>query len=298
MPTGFVTDDQARERRALRRRAHPRPARPPFPPRRRRPRLCRPKHRGEHNRLGVAIQLGAVWQGGAFVDDFAEVPASAARYAADQIDVADHADALVVYSTSEGRWRHGVRIRERYGYRQLTDAGVAFRLHRFLFAFCWTGINRPSTLFDRAVAWLLAAKVLLPGLSVLERVVARVRARAADRLFRRLAATLTLEQRERLDALVAVPEDVRRSSLDRLRDGPFIRSGPEIGRAVRRLEEIRAIGCGLPEIDRLPPAKVTALARFASAARARGRWRGCPTTGARRRCWPWCARWRPRPPTT
>ena len=158
--------------------------------------------------------------------------------------------------------------------------------------------GRPSVLFDRATAWLIAAEVLLPGLSVLERAVARVRARAADHLFRRLTAKLTPEQRTRLDALVAVSEGARSSPLDRLRDGPFIRSGPEIGRAVRRLEEIRAIGCGLPEIDRLPPGKVTALARFASAARARGRWRVCPTTGARRRCWPWCARWRPRPPTT
>ena len=217
---------------------------------------------------------------------------------ADQVEVADHAGALAAYGASEGRWRHGARIRERYGYRQLTDPGVAFRLNRFLFALCWTGTNRPSTLFDRAVAWLLAAKVLLPGLSVRERVVARVQARAADRLFRRLAGALTPEQRERLDALLAVPEDARRSPLDRLRDGPFIRSGPEIGCAVARLEEIRAIGRGLPEVDRLPPGKVTALARFASAARARGRWRGCPTTGARPRCWPSSTRWRLRPATT
>lgn len=267
MPTGFVTDDRARR--------YGRFAGEPTPDQ-----LARhfhlddadhafvAEHRGAHNRLGVAVQLGAVRLNGAFVDDFAEIPASAVRYVADQVEVADHAEALAAYGASEGRWRHGARIRERYGYRRFADRGVAFRLNRFLYALCWTGTNRPSTLFDRAVAWLLAAKVLLPGLSVLERVVARVRARAADRLFRRLAAALTHEQRERLDALLAVPEDARRSPLDRLRDGPFVRSGPEIGRAVARLEEIRVIGRDLPEVDRLPPGKVTALARFASAARA------------------------------
>ena len=267
MPTSFVTDDRARR--------YGRFADDPTPDQ-----LARhfhlddadhafvAEHRGHHNRLGVAIQLGAVRLNDAFVDDFAEVPASAVRYVADQVDVTDHAEALVAYGASEGRWRHEARIRERYGYRRFADPGVVFRLNRFLFALCWMGTNRPSTLFDRAVAWLLAAKVLLPGLSVLERAVARVRARAADRLSRRLAGALTLEQRERLDALLAVPEDARRSPLDRLRDGPFIRSGPEIGRAVARLEEIRAIGRGLPEVDRLPPGKVTALARFASAARA------------------------------
>jgi hypothetical protein len=38
---------------------------------------------------------------------------------------------------------------------------------------CWTGTERPSGLFDRATAWLFTHKVLLPGLSVLERFVAR-----------------------------------------------------------------------------------------------------------------------------
>ncbi len=39
-------------------------------------------------------------------------------------------------------------------------------------------------------------------------------------------------------------------------------------RAVARLDEIRGIADGLPDIDRLPPGKVAAMARFASAARA------------------------------
>ena len=38
---------------------------------------------------------------------------------------------------------------------------------------CWTGTERPSGLFDRATAWLFTHKVLLPGLSVLERFVVR-----------------------------------------------------------------------------------------------------------------------------
>ncbi len=267
MPTGFLTVDQARR--------YGRFAGEPTPDQ-----LARhfhlddadhafvAEHRGRHNRLGVAVQLGSVRLLGVFLDVPTEAPASAVHYAADQLAIEGCMEAIAAYTASEGRWRHGPRIRERYGYRQFGDAGVAFRLNRFLYALCWTGPNRPSTLFDRATAWLIAAKVLLPGLSVLERAVARVRARAADHLFRRLTAKLTPEQRARLDALVAVPEGARSSPLDRLRDGPFIRSGPEIGRAVGRLEEIRAIGCGLPEMDRLPPAKVTALARFASTARA------------------------------
>src|SRR3546814_14846750 len=73
------------------------------------------------------------------------------------------------YCATKGRWRHGPRIRIHYGYRVFSDPGVAFRLHRFLYALCWTGTDRPSALFDAAATWLLAFKVMLPGLSVLQR---------------------------------------------------------------------------------------------------------------------------------
>jgi hypothetical protein len=226
------------------------------------------EHRGDYNRLGVAVQIGSIRLLGTFLEDPGLTPASVIRFAGDQLAIAASAEMMAAYVASAGRWRHGPRIRERYGYRLLTDFGVTFRLHRFLYALCWTGIDRPSTLFDRAVAWLQASKVILPGISVLERAVARVRARMRAYLHRRLTETLTAEERERLDRLVAVPANERKSPLDRLRDGPYVQSGPEISRAIARLTEIRSLAEGLPELDRVPPGKAAALARFASAARA------------------------------
>ena len=113
----------------------------------------------------------------------------------------------------------------------------------------------------------MAGKILLPGLSVLERVVARVRLRSASHLHRRLAEGIDAEARLRLDRLVAVPEGERQSPLDRLRDGPFIQSGPEISRSLLRLGEVQSFVQELPKIDRIPPGKITALWKFASAAR-------------------------------
>jgi hypothetical protein len=66
------------------------------------------------------------------------------------------------------------------GYREFTEPLPRWRLIRWLYALCWTGTERPSVLFDRANAWLIAHKVLLPGASVLERLVARVRTRASQ----------------------------------------------------------------------------------------------------------------------
>jgi hypothetical protein len=98
--------------------------------------------------------------------------------------------------------------------------------------------------------------------------VAKVRLRSSAHLHRRMAKGLTTAARLRLDSLIVVPEGERQSPLDRLRDGPYMHSGPEIDRALARLDEVRLLGQGLPQIDRIPPGQIAALARFASAARA------------------------------
>ncbi len=53
-------------------------------------------------------------------------------------------------------------------YREFTDPFARFRLAPWICALCGTGIDRPSVLFDRATAWLVTKKVLLPGASALE----------------------------------------------------------------------------------------------------------------------------------
>lgn len=101
-------------------------------------------HRGDHNRLGVAVQFGSLRLLGTFLEDSAQVPASVARLASDQLKIFGAADLMARYCASEGRWRHGPRIRDHYGYRVFSDPGVSSRLHRFVYALCWTRTDRPS----------------------------------------------------------------------------------------------------------------------------------------------------------
>jgi hypothetical protein len=105
-----------------------------------------------------------------------------------------------------------------------SEPTIQFRLNRLLYALCWTGTDRPSVLFDRAVVSLLANKVVLPGLTMLKRVVARVRSRANNRLWRRLTERVTAEQRQRLESLLVVPQVEKYSALDQLRDGSVLGS--------------------------------------------------------------------------
>ena len=196
--------------------------------------------RWDHMRLGFAVQLGTVRFLGAFLDEPAAVPGGVAGHLAQQLGI-PNAGCLTKYATARGRWLHSAEIKERHGYREFADPAVHFRLARWLYALCWTGTDRPSVLFDRATVWLVTEKVLLPGASALERLVARIRARAARRLWRTLARDVTPEQRTKLDALLVAGEGGRPSPLDRLRDGPYLRSGAELSRAVGRLDEVREL---------------------------------------------------------
>ena len=223
--------------------------------------------RWDHMRLGFAVQLGTVRFLGTFLDDPVDVPAGVAGDMARQLGIADPA-CLAQYREGGVRWQHAREIRAGFGYREFTDPLARFRLTRWLYALCWTGTDWPSVLFDRATVWLVTEKVLLPGASALERLIARIRTRAARRLWRALARDVTREQRARLDALLVAGDGGRPSPLDRLRDGPYLRSGAELSRAVGRLDEVRVLTLGLPTIHHVPPGRVTALARFATVAKA------------------------------
>jgi hypothetical protein len=179
-----------------------------------------------------------------------------------QLGLEVNGDALQTYQSSKQRWEHVAKIREHYGYSDLTEPRVGFRLTRWLYGLCWTGTERPSKLFERATAWLLAHKILLPGCSTLERFVVRLRSRVETRLWRLLGRGITAEQRKRLEQLLIVPEGSRGSWLDELRSGPTRVSGPALRAAIERLKLVRELGITLPAAARIPQSRIAALARL------------------------------------
>jgi TnpA family transposase len=224
------------------------------------------RKRGDFSRLGYALQLATVRFLGTFLTDLADVPQAVIERIAFQINITDFKGCLSAYQVSEQRWRHTVEIRERYGYRTFTEKGSRFRLGRILCALCWTGTDRPGVLFHHALVWLCTNKILLPGVTVLERFIAEIRARMESRLWKMLTESLSSDQQERLNQLLVTGDDEHQSLLDKLRKGPVRVSVPSLVQSLKRVEIARSISIKLP-LSRIPSCRIATLARFANTAK-------------------------------
>ena len=91
---------------------------------------------------------------------------------------------------------HQWEIRRVLGYVDFASTEPAPR--EFLAASAWTRRERPSELFNHAVVWLRDGKVLLPGVSVLTRLVSELRAGADQQVYSMITAGVPFGRAERL----------------------------------------------------------------------------------------------------
>jgi len=255
------------------------------------------QHRGAHQRLGFAVQLGTVRFLGTFLTDPTEVLTSVVRYLAHQLGITDLTVLPRYLERKATRYEHAREIPQAYGYREFTDQPEHFWLVRWLYLRAWLSDERPSVLFDLTTARLIERKILLPGVTVLARLVAQVRERVANRLWRVLYRAVTPAQRARLEDLLTIPPNARLTVLEQLRRAAQGVNSVGMLKALKRLDTVRALDLSSVNLHAVPPARLTALARTASS-RMHPASPGCPTSGASRRCSPTLARPRPWPKTT
>lgn len=224
------------------------------------------QRRRDHNRLGFGVQLGTVRFLGTFLADPTDIPPEVIEYVALQLGI-EGPSCLALYGEREPTHReHAGEIQRVYGYRDFSEASSEFR--EFLAARAWTSNNGPRALFDRATAWLVEHKVLLPGATALAKVVAAERAAAMERLWDLILESVDAELRDRLNRLLEVDPGSRYSVLERLRTSPAKITGLELERALRRVADVRKIGAGQVDVSALPENRLQALARYGLSAKA------------------------------
>jgi TnpA family transposase len=221
-------------------------------------------YRRAYTRLGCAVQLCTLRFLGTFLPIPTQVPAVVVQTLAQQLDLPTEAwDDQ--YSRPNTLHDHQVHLMAYLGFVAFEGRQV-FRLTRWLYAQVVTSTVRPSVLFDLATAHLVAQRVVLPGVTVLARLIARVRERTGRHIYRQLRSRLTPVQQAALEALLVVEPGQRLTRLEALRTAPTRVSAPALVAALGRLDQIRAIGVGDLSLHDLPEARLVRLARHAQLA--------------------------------
>ena len=223
--------------------------------------------RGDHNRLGFALMLTGVRFLGAFPNGRDGVPTTVLATLHEQLTLKAPVK-LDTYFEGRRRIQHLAVIRAHLSLSDFGEAiGARFRLVRWVFTLCWSGDDSPGPLIARAASWLIANKVLLPGVSVIERLVGTVRDRARTRLWRSLVAGLSASQRARIARLFEEGQSGTFTALDTLRTVPSKRAPTEFFRHLDRLEAVRAFDLRVTPPKGVPAATIERLARIARVSR-------------------------------
>jgi integrase len=139
------------------------------------------RKRRPHNKLGFALQVTTVHYLGTFLADPTDVPTEVVDYLSAQLGIVDPSCLKAYREREMTRLEHAREIRDVYEFTDFSTAEA--ELAAWVDAQAWTSGDGPKALFDGSVLWLGEHKVLLPGLSTLARLVARVRDEAIGRLW-------------------------------------------------------------------------------------------------------------------
>jgi hypothetical protein len=122
------------------------------------------KRRGDHNRLGFAVQLTTVRFRGAFLPDLLDVPTVVLDFVAEQVRVVDASVVKGYLERRSTRFEYQAEIAAAYGYREFID--VRQELAGSIEKQAWlSGTSRRRCSTPRCCGCVVAAlaQVLLPG---------------------------------------------------------------------------------------------------------------------------------------
>jgi hypothetical protein len=146
------------------------------------------QQRGAHNRLGFALQMGALRLMGFCPDDLTTAPPALVRFLAQQLEVVP--EALADYGArAQTRTDHFHLIQRHLGFRAADMFDLA-ALAEWLVARALEH-DKPILLFQLAAEKLYHEKIVRPGVTMLERMVITARVQAQEATYQQLVPLLT-----------------------------------------------------------------------------------------------------------
>jgi TnpA family transposase len=216
------------------------------------------RRRREANRLGFALQLCVLRYPGRLLRRGELIPERIVAFISRQLGIGD--DALGVYAVRVAtRYLHSSALQDLYGFRPFTGQ-LRAELTDTL-ATAAMGMTEGGMLASAMVEEMRRRKIIIPGITVVERLCADILVEAERRALRRLSEGLSRDQVRRLDALCELIPETHRTFLAWLRHPPGGPSPRNFQAIVARLTHLRTIGLPPERVQRIPERRLRQLSR-------------------------------------
>jgi TnpA family transposase len=241
--------------------------------------------RGAQNRIGFALLLGGVRLLGRFPFDFDLLPKDLLAHVCGQLDV--EVPLFLSYPQRRStRQEHIDRIRQYLGLRPFTESDPE-TVKAFIDEQVRAGA-RLHQLLPHTEKRIRQQHIVLPGVTVLEKLIATARTEAEEKIFQEIGSRISEELKRRILSLLQKSPNQRFSPFQQLQQAAGRPSPDAFDKELDALEKVTAI---LPEIIDLSDLAPALLERFAASVS------GLPTQAVQRigetkrvallLCWLW-----------
>jgi TnpA family transposase len=203
------------------------------------------------NRLFIAVQLCVVRLYGRFLKDVNDLSPRITAYLSQQLDLPPTLTIQVPTrkATYSEQRQH---ILSHLGFEKFNDAAQV-QLEQWLAHKARQGLL-PQDLFEHAEGYLLAERILLPGTSVLERLIIYVCAEVHTELFAAIYQQLSADVRETLEQTLMASKDEQRSFFSQLKAYPPQASISSLRTYLQRYFALASTGIDAIESQLVDPA--------------------------------------------
>jgi len=218
------------------------------------------KQRGDHNQLGFALQVCVLRYLGFSPKDIVAIPIAVVAYLGQQINV--EPTCLKHYGErTQTQSDHLQEIQEYLGFRTASSLDLV-NISRWLLGRALEH-DKPSLLLQLLCEKLYQDKIVRPGITRLEKMVATSRSQAQTETFKRLSPLLSPERKAFLDNLLVVDEATNRTQLAWLGKGAVSNSAPAVTFCLEKLAFLREQKVGQWDTTALTPNRLKSLAVIA-----------------------------------
>ena len=218
---------------------------------------------GDQNRLGFATLLCCLRFLGFIPEDFSTISVEVVKYLAEQIETDE--TNLPIYERTRTKQTQVKEIFTYTGFRRIGKQDLEI-LETWLVRRALEH-DKPSFLLRSAIEKLFLEKIFRPGLSVLERIVLKVREEAFNETFRLLKPVLDDKTKTELDKLGEIKTGKKYSNLVWLRRPAVSFSSDAILQNIEKIKFLRQMQMESWDLSQIPPNRLKFLSQIAHRSR-------------------------------